>query len=328
MPALDFSQRDFELNIWGLTRQPSSLRQWFQSAWRHDPQGLHQNYWASWCDKVSGVNPVHLFACGQPRSGGLRQSRSVLQWLLRHGGSMDQCDAAGWLPINYAAWFGHAATMDVLLEAGSPVVNPKGPQPLDAALMSLSQSDHQGSETCARLLLMHGANPNAGFSSDAHYGGVTWLTWALEKQRWDWAETLWARGQQSISERELHMLILRGSKDTLLWMQAHGVDVLSRLSPTHEFFQDLRVAQAHHERQSMLDELSSQLRLVFDDADQKHNERILSASLPSSHQINPSQINEQNNQNNQVKDGEGDQDDSSGDNDNGRQKGGRGRRKL
>ena len=251
----------FELNLWNLHNTPKNVREWFQACWRHDISSLEEKYQTNWQDFVLDkrqkplVNPLHLFACGYPRSGGLYHSRQILNWILQRGGSLKEQDAYGWLPINYAAWFGLASTIDLLLEAGSPVQN-NNIQPLDSALFALSQKDQPGSETCARLLLMHGANPKLGNVSDPHFAGLTWLVWALENHRWDWAECLWNRGCSDISEKEIHLLLFRGSIESLCWLQEKDVNILSFITSNHEAFDDLMQIKASKDRERIIKEIT------------------------------------------------------------------------
>lgn len=251
---------EFSLNIWGLHLLDKSTYDWFQYAYRHDLDGLINLYPEIDFTNIDNlINPVHLFACGMQRNGGLYHSRKCLEWLLENGGKLDMLDASNWLPINYAAWFGQASTMDVLLEMGSPVQNPTSPQPLDTALVSISQnspSSPQGSETCARLLLMHGANPNMGLASDPCYGGVTWLTWALENERLDWAQCLWSAGLNSVSDKEMSLIVLRANFKSLRWLQEKKIDILKWIDASHPFYNDLLLARAHDDKKALIDGLA------------------------------------------------------------------------
>ena len=242
----------FDMNAWGLQSAPHIQQQWLQSAFMHDLDGLifyhHPDQFVS-----TSVNPVHVFACGYPRKGGLYASRQVLQWLIDHGqGDVNAIDLHGWLPINYAVWFGHAPTTDVLLELGSPVQNSGGTQPLDTALEAIAQRRCDTSETCARLLLMHGADPNKSRTLDPNFGGVTWLVWALSNERWDWAECLWNYGARSLRDKEKHLLILRGSEKSLAWAEYKGFDMLPLLSSSHEHFEALLRVRALVDEEKLL----------------------------------------------------------------------------
>lgn len=242
----------FELQAWGLHACSVAHQQFFHAAFRHDLNELKNHYQANNPWTHSLVNPAHVFACGVSRGGGLRQSREVLAWLLDHGGSLTELDASGWLPINYAAWFGLAGTIDVMLELNSPVHHPLNPQPLDSALAGMFHN-HHGNETCAKLLLMHNADPMRGNSTDMLHGGMSWLMWALESQRWEWAECLYAKGARLKNDKELHLLIGRASAQALVWAQEHHIDVVKYMTSDHEHWPIMMAAQAYQERQQILE---------------------------------------------------------------------------
>lgn len=239
-----------ELECWGLKAFSDECRQWHQEAFRHHLDGVRI---APSFELPRTVNIAHVFACGSVQAGGLANSRAVLSYLLDNGGDLCAPDINGWLPVNYAAWFGHAGTMDVLLELGSPVHNPISPQPLDTALAAVAQRNMDGAETCARLLLMHGADPTKGNVADPQYGGISWLVWALENERWEWAECLWAKGLRTMRDKELHLLVLRGGIEALAWAQYHGIDVLAHLSSNHEAYNVVHEVQAHVQREKLLE---------------------------------------------------------------------------
>lgn len=273
--------KEFDLNLWDLKRHPERVQAWFQAAYRHDQPSLERLYDTSVqqaVENIRSVNVVHLFASGYPRSGGLYRSRSVLEWLLAHGGRLDALDAYGWLPINYACFFAYSQTADVLLEAGSPVQNDHQPQPLDSALQALAHHDVQGAETCARLLLMHGADPNIGSSTDPHFGGVTWLVWALVHDRFDWAHLLWSKGVNTLNAKEKQLLIIRGSIDGLVWAQDHGMDVSELVSLDHEAYHPLQEAKARFESQLLRRAVEHNLKLKEnaqeEDGDSKGRRRL------------------------------------------------------
>jgi len=242
-------RNQMEMEAWGMKTWGNECRRWHQAAFQHNLEGVRT---PTPFLRPTTVNPVHFFACNSVQSGGLTNSRAVLNYLLENGGDLHAMDNTGWLPINYAAWFGFAGTMDVLLELGSPVHHPTSPQPLDTALASVAQLRTEGAETCARLLLMHQADPNRGQTADQNYGGISWLTWALEHERWDWAELLWAKGARFLREKEIHLLIARGSPEVLAWAQFHGVDVLKYLPPEHQAHHKVFQTQAHVERENMM----------------------------------------------------------------------------
>lgn len=255
----------FELEAWGMKQWSEECRRWHRAAFNHNLDGVQT---AVAFALPSTVNCAHFFACNNIQSGGMHNSRAVLQYLLDNGGDLHAQDSSGWLPINYAVWFGHTATLDILLELGSPVQHPHGPQPLDTALAAVAQRRDVGAESCARWLLMHNANPNMGQTADQQYGGVSWLTWALEHERWDWAELLWAKGARFLREKEIHLLLLRGGEEALAWAQFHGVDILKHLPTHHPAHEKVYQTQAHLERQKMMDALET-----FEDDDKEKGRR-------------------------------------------------------
>ena len=264
----------FDMSVWGLHQAPHAQQQWLHAAFMHDWDGLLLHHHPQQFVDLP-MNPAHAFACGVPRKGGLHASRQALQWLLDHGrADLHATDNHGWLPINYAVWFGHAATTDVLLELGSPVQNHQGTQPLDTALEAVAQRKCESSETCARWLLMHGADPNQGRSVDPSFGGVTWMIWALMNERWDWAQCLFQKGLRTLRDKEKMLLALRGSGPALAWAQANGFNMLSVVSPTHEHFEVLCEVDAHVQRELLMAELDAQLLHDHDDEEGKGRRRI------------------------------------------------------
>lgn len=242
----------FDLNLWCLNRLSKESFDCFQAAYRHDLDGLMSLGDQLKKNQISSVNILHLFACGTPQSG-THHSRIILNYLLEHSGILEQIDAYGWLPINYAAYFANTQTLDLLLEAGSPVQNKNGPQPLDSALIALSQNgEHsQSAETCARYLLMHGADPKQGLTTDPHWGGVTWLTWALSHDRFDWAELLMHKGSTTLTQKEKHLLLMRGSPEAIAWAEYKGMDVVGMMTSKHEAYEMARRAKALREGENL-----------------------------------------------------------------------------
>lgn len=255
-----------ELNCWKLHQQPKNCRQWFQSAYHHDLWGVQQ---FNAMIQPNTVNIAHLFACGTSRSGGLARSRDVLSYLLENGGDLNAVDVNGWLPINYAVWFGHAGTTDVLLELGSPVQNHYAPQPLDTAFSALTQHQNSGAETCAKLLLLSGADPNKGLSADMQFGGISWLTWALEQERFEWAELLWKKGARITKDKEIHLLLLRASSKSLAWAQYQGMDILGKIDPSHDAYNNVYQAQSLRVKEQLLQNLAPLLTKNETETDEK-----------------------------------------------------------
>ena len=243
MASWDF----FELNSWGL-KDPEA-RHYASAAHAHVPQLIRSlpfpNSWPS-----TLVDPCHLFACGTTRSGGMVGARNALEELIAKGANLDAVDASGWTPLSYAAWFGLASTLDILLEAGASVHPEGAPPPLVAALSAFSQHQRSGSETCARLLLMSGADPLRCSISDAT-GRSSFLSWALATDHLDWATLLHARGDKLRSDRELSVLAWQANADALDWLQIHGYDVLSTLPLDHEHRPSLLAAQSARRRAAL-----------------------------------------------------------------------------
>lgn len=246
--------------------QPKNCRQWFQSAYNHDLWGVQQ---FNAIVQPDTVNIAHLFACGASRSGGLARSRDVLSYVLDNGGDLNAVDVNGWLPINYAVWFGHAGTTDVLLELGSPVQNQYAPQPLDTAFAALTQHQNSGAETCAKLLLLSGADPNKGLSADMQFGGISWLTWALEQERFEWAELLWKKGARITKDKEMHLLLLRASSKSLAWAQYQGMDILGKIDPSHDAYNNVYQAQSLRVKEQLLQSLAPLLTKNETETDEK-----------------------------------------------------------
>ena len=256
---------EFDLNLWNLTHHDASCQKWYQAAFQHDLDMLHAHYSPSFMLKnlegkksqaFSSVDVVHLFACGYEKDNRRFVSQNVLTQLLSWGGRLDAPDVYGWLPINYACYFGLPQTLDVLLEAGSPVQNPFGPQPLDSALTSVAQSPRGPSETCARLLLFHGADPNMGLSGDPQWGGVTWLVWALLNERFDWAELLCRKGVKPLTEKECRLLILRASPEALVWAESWGMRILPFMAKDHHAYDLVHKAEILRQRRFLTEALT------------------------------------------------------------------------
>ena len=262
------SEQTFDLNMWNLRKHEPNVQSWFQSAFQHNLSKLKSFESAQrTANHIPSVNIAHLFACGKPQ-GGTYASREVLQYLLQNGGRLDIKDAYGWLPINYACFFAFPATVDVLLEAGSPVQNDMLPQPLDSALQSVAQHKNPCAETCARLLLMHGADPKLGLSSDMHWGGVTWLVWALEAQEFEMAEILYAKGLVSLSQKEKQLLLIRGNTEGFVWAEEHGISLLEDISEDYEGYDMVRQARASYQKRM----LNEAVRLPLLKTQEKEND--------------------------------------------------------
>lgn len=243
MASTDF----FEINSWGL-KDPEA-RRYAAAAHAHESQLIRAlAFPASWPSTL--VDPCHLFACGTTRPGGMVNARHALEELVSKGANLDAVDASGWTPLSYAAWFGLASTLDILLEAGASVHPDGAPPPLVAALSAFSQHQRSGSETCARLLLMSGADPMRCSISDAT-GRSSFLSWALATDHLDWATLLHARGDKLRSDRELSILAWQAAADALDWLQIHGYDVLSTLPLDHEHRPSLLAAHSARRRAAL-----------------------------------------------------------------------------
>lgn len=237
----------FELNSWGLA--DPSVRPHAAAAFIHSADSLLAHPCPqSWPRKL--VDPFHLFACGTTHSGGMVAARHALDVLLSQGARLDAIDASGWTPLCYAAWFGLSSTLDVLVEAGAPVHPSEGPMPLSIALSSVAQRQIQGAATCARLLLMSGADPLKCCISETT-GRSSYLSWALATDNIEWANVLAAKGDVIRNERELGTLVWQASAEALDWLQTHGYSVLPRLPADHPHRNALAQAQAGRHRDTL-----------------------------------------------------------------------------
>ena len=102
----------------------------------------------------------------------------------------------GWTPLHLAAAFGAPQTVDTLLQHGAQVdavsENPQRNQPLHAALALGRNAE------IVRLLLAHGANPNA-----TQVGGFTPLFSAASANRRDLADMLIENGAHALYVSDL-----------------------------------------------------------------------------------------------------------------------------
>lgn len=237
----------FELNSWGLS-DPAS-RAYAQAAFSHNLSALQSlGRPASW---PSVVDPFHLFACGSPRGGGLYASRQVLHCLLDQGANLNAVDNSGWVPLSYAAWFGLAGSLDVLLEANAEVHPVKASLPLTQALSALAQNPNGGAhETCARLLLMSGADPLKCSISDST-GRSSFLSWALSVGRMEIVHLLWAKGDRIRHDKELAMLVWDAEVQALDWLMEHEYNVLEFLPQTHPHYSALSQIKSARNREQL-----------------------------------------------------------------------------
>lgn len=246
----------FELNAWGLS--DPAARAYAQAAFDHDLAKIKifSGIPSSW--PTNTVDPAHLFACGATRSGGLSSSRRALSCLIEQGANLNAVDSSGWVPLSYAAWFGLAGSLDVLLEANAQVHPDKASPPLFHALSSLAQTDKPGSTTCARLLLMSGADPLRCSINEPH-GRASFLSWALSVNNLEMASLLWAKGDRIRGEKELSILIWNADVEPLDWLIQHDYDVLGSLPADNPHRKVLFQAQSSRRRQA-LTELAKQSR--------------------------------------------------------------------
>lgn len=239
----------FNLNSWGLVDSPA--RVYAQAAFDHDLTELRNlTRPASWPRLL--VDPIHLFACGRTRSGGLHASRQALACLIEQGGDINALDASGWVPMSYSAWFGLASTMDLLLEAGAEVHPDNAPPPLLQALSSLAQTNKPGAHTCARLLLMSGADPLRCSINDIR-GRSSFLSWALSVGNMEIANLLWAKGDRIRSDKELAMLVWGAELESLDWLVEHDYDVLPYLPSDSPHREDLFILKSARQRARLTD---------------------------------------------------------------------------
>ena len=103
---------------------------------------------------------------------------ATISALIKAGASSSVRDRSGWMPMHYSAHFGIATNVKALIDAGSTanVLTPDGETPLhlaagsnvlgpdapyDADLRSLMDALEPGVESCIRILVQGGCDPNA-----------------------------------------------------------------------------------------------------------------------------------------------------------------------
>lgn len=241
----------FELNAWGLITPRA--RTYAQAAFTHDAALIKSmGRPSSW---PSTVDPVHLFACGPTRPGAMDASRHALDVLLDQGADLNASDASGWVPLSYAAWFGLAGCLDVLLQAGAQV-HPSGSSPplshalSSFALTSSAKKSRPGTMTCVRLLLMSHADPIRCSINESH-GRSSFLSWALSVNNLELASLLWSKGDRIRNNKELSILIWQAPSASLDWLIQHDYDVLANLPPDHPHHEVLFQAQASRRRSAL-----------------------------------------------------------------------------
>ena len=109
-----------------------------------------------------GWTPLHVVAEGGDYHSGDDHDALVAQLLLEHGADVDAPDDDSQTPLHLASSFGRVKVVLVLLNAGANanMKNAEGQTPLHAVSGSVYYSQEDGI-TIARLLLEHGADPNA-----------------------------------------------------------------------------------------------------------------------------------------------------------------------
>lgn len=196
----------------------------------------------------------------------MHASRQVLELLLSQGANLNAVDASGWVPLSYAAWFGLSSTLDILLEAGADVHPENAQLPLTTALTSFGQRRTAGADTCARLLLMSGAEPGRSSISDTT-GRSSFLSWALATENLEWANLLHAKGDSIRSDRELSILLWQAPAPALDWLQVNGYNVLAKLPPDHPHRNVLFQAEIERRRQALGELVAGRLQDKEDDQD-------------------------------------------------------------
>jgi uncharacterized protein len=121
-----------------------------------------------------------------PEAAALGRLERVRELLTQELGTIEERSADGFTALHYGAFFDHPELVAVLLEHGADVAseaaNPSRVQPLHSAIAA------RGFEV-TRLLLVHGADPNA-----RQQGGFTPLQGAAGADRRDLVELLLAHG--------------------------------------------------------------------------------------------------------------------------------------
>jgi len=177
----------------------------------------------------------------------MENSRLLLSALLESKANLNAIDSSGWTPLCYSSWFGLAGTTSLLIEAGADVNFEYAPKPLAVALSSYAQRKSQGASTCAKLLVMSGADPRKCSISDPS-GRSSFLSWAVASSNFEWAEILHGKGDFIRNEREFATLLFDADIASLDWLERHGYDVLSRLSEDHEHWRALMEERAKRRR--------------------------------------------------------------------------------
>lgn len=251
-----------EFEKWGMSQEDPKCRQWCQDIYNHNLNGVKIKLDFN---MPSLVDPIHFFACGNVARGGIKNSRAVLDFLLENNCNINSKDKQGWVPLNYSIWFGHFFTTDLLLESGALIQNEYA-QPLDTALSTITYNS-DAAMSCARLLLLSGADPNLSKTSDNLYGSISWLTWALEHENFELAKLLHSKGATIKREREIKLLLLRGNNQVLSWAEYHNLGISSIIDPSHNAYSDVMEAFALRLKETILKNLEEEVADKEEDED-------------------------------------------------------------
>ncbi|MDX1999380.1 MAG: ankyrin repeat domain-containing protein [Thermoanaerobaculia bacterium] len=137
-------------------------------------------------DFAEGLATARRTPLTLPEAAALGRLERVREILTQNPGGIEERSADGFTALHYGAFFDHPELVAVLLEHGADVAseaaNPSRVQPLHSAIAA------RGFEV-SRLLLAHGADPNA-----RQQGGFTPLQGAAGGDRRDLVELLLAHG--------------------------------------------------------------------------------------------------------------------------------------
>jgi ankyrin repeat protein len=167
-----------------------------------DPQGVSALQWSVYAGQpmVRDYLLAQLAMHGEPldifEAATVGDSLRLEDLLAADPGAAHSFSGDGWTPLHLAAGFGTPQSVDVLLQHGAQVdavsKNPQRNQPLHAAL-ALGRDPE-----VVRLLLAHGANPNA-----VQVGGFTALFSAASAGRRDLVELLMESGAHALHRSDL-----------------------------------------------------------------------------------------------------------------------------
>lgn len=236
---------DFHQMHW-LVDATDDAKKCFDEARRHTPP-------LDGCPPLPRHNSYALsFALGPPGRVHRPTSKACLDILCHHDpDGLDREDAYGWAPVNYAAWFGRAAALDLLLAAGASPRNNSSPSLIDSILTSASHGHcRQRTLRSLKIAIQSGADPSLGRPRDPAAAGISWLGWTLVKGWLDVAEILY-RHNPDLPDAVFQDVAFSAPESSLLWLQKRGVDVLGRLPSPHPAWASLQAAKARQQRDEL-----------------------------------------------------------------------------